>query len=134
MSTETVQVDWVDDHVFLLRDRNGFPIVMTQPNGANGSDLLTLSLIGCAAWDIITILQKQRQGLTQFAATADTQRDDEPPWRIRKIRIHYKFTGHNLKAEAIERAIALSETRYCSIFATLREAVDIQSDYEIIAG
>jgi putative redox protein len=134
MPTETVQVDWIADQVFLLRDRNKFPIVMAQPNGVNGSDLLLLSLIGCAAWDIMMIVQKQRQQVSHFEVSAESERDDEPPWRIRKIRIHYRFTGHNIKEESVRRAIELSETKYCSIFATLRDTVDIQSEYEIVPG
>jgi hypothetical protein len=57
-AVETVHVDWVEEHVFLLRGHFGFPIVMTQPNGANGADLLPLTLIGCAAWDVMDILKK----------------------------------------------------------------------------
>ena len=133
MSAETVRVDWIEDQVFLLRDRNGFPIVMTQPQGVNGADLLPLSLIGCAGWDVLAIAQKQRQQITRFEITADSERDPEPPWRIRKINIRYRISGHDIKAEAIERAIKLSETRYCSIYATLAIAVELHSDYEIIA-
>ena len=133
MSAETVRVDWIEDQVFLLRDRNGFPIVMTQPQGVNGADLLPLSLIGCAAWDVLAIAQKQRQRITRFEVTADSQRDPEPPWRIRTIKIQYRIQGHDIEAEAIERAIALSENKYCSIYATLAAAVNLQSEYEIIA-
>jgi putative redox protein len=49
MTSETVRVDWISDRLFLLRDRNDFPILMTQPQGVNGADLLPLSLIGCSA-------------------------------------------------------------------------------------
>ena len=132
MPTESVRVDWISEQLFLMRDRNSFPIVMTQPHGVNGADLLPLSLIGCAAWDIMSILQKQRQQVTGLQVSAESERDDEPPWRFRKIHIRYRFSGRNLKAEAIKRAIELSETKYCSIYATLRDTVEIQSDYEIV--
>ncbi len=105
---------------------------MAQPEGVNGADLLPLSLIGCSAWDIVSILQKQRQQVTRLQVVADSERDDEPPWRFRKIRILYRFAGRNLRPEHIKRAIELSETKYCSIYATLRECVDIQSHYEIV--
>ena len=132
MPTETVRADWIGDQVFLLKDRAGFPIVMTQPLGVNGADLLPLSLIGCSAWDIMDILRKQRQIVTQLQVTAESDRDDEPPWRFRRIRIHYRFVGRNLNPEKIRRAIALSETRYCSVYATLRDAVEIVGEYEIV--
>jgi putative redox protein len=134
MSTVTVRAEWVRDQVFLLRDRHDFPIVMTQPQGVTGADLLPLSLIGCAAWDIVAILQKQRQQLTGLHVTAESEQDPEPPWRFRRIHIVYRLTGHDLNAAQVRRAIELSETRYCSIYATLRAVVEITSDFEIVAG
>jgi putative redox protein len=95
-------------------------------------DLLPLSLIGCAARDIMTIVRKQHQHVTRLEVIADSERDTQPPWRFKKIHILYRFTGRNLRAESIKRAIELSETKYCSIYATLRDTVDIQSAYEII--
>lgn len=131
MPTETVQAEWVRDQVFLLRDRGGFPLVMTQPGGVNGADLLPLSLIGCVLWDIQSILEKQRQQVTALAATAVSERDDEPPWRFRRISIHYRIAGREISQEAVRRAVALSEGRYCSTFATLNRAVEIASDTSI---
>src|SRR5205085_1396396 len=116
MPIETVNVDWIQDQQFLMRDRSGFPIFMSQPLGANAADLLPLSLIGCAAWDIMAILQKQRQRVTKLHVDAQSDREDEPPWRFRRIRMVYQFTGHDLDATRIERAIALTETKYCSIY------------------
>ena len=132
MSSKTVSADWMRDQVFLLRDRNGFPIVMTQPQGVTGADLLPLSLIGCALWDIASILQKQRQPVTALQAFADSEQEDEPPWRFKKILIRYRFSGCNLNADLIRRAIELSESKYCSIYATLRAAVELTSKFEIV--
>ncbi len=129
--TETVQARWLHDQVFLLHDRAGYPIIMTQPGGVLGADLLPLSVIGCALWDIVAILQKQRQQVTAVQAAAESWRDDEPPWQFRKIHIHYIFSGPNLDSEQIQRAVRLSEDKYCSTFATLRAAVDLTSDFEI---
>ena len=105
---------------------------MTQPSGVNGADLLPLSLIGCAAWDVQTILVKQRQQITAFEASADSERDDDPPWRFRKIHVHYRIQGRHLNEERIKSAIELAESKYCSIYVTLRDAVALDSDYEII--
>lgn len=132
MPNQTVQADWVEDHLFLLRDRSGFPLVLDQPHGVNGSDLLPLSLIGCAAWDVVTILQKQRQQVTGLHITAEYEQDAEPPWRFRKITVRYKVTGRDLSDQAVERAIHLSETKYCSIYATLRSAVELVTEYELV--
>jgi len=132
MSTETVHAEWVRDEVFLLKDHFDFPLVMTQPQGVNGADLLPLSLIGCAGWDVIAILKKQRQQVTCLEVSAESQRDEAPPWRFRRILIHYRLRGRNLVTERVKRAIDLAETKYCSVYATLRGAVEIQSEFEIV--
>jgi putative redox protein len=132
MISETVRADWIEDQVFLLRDRFGFPVVMTRPQGVNGADLLPLSLIGCAAWDILSILHKQHQAIDGFEVLARSERDPDPPWRFRCIRITYRFRGPNLCAASIQRALKLTETKYCSTYATLRDAVEITSTYEIV--
>jgi len=132
MSTETVHAEWVRDEVFLLKDHFDFPLVMTQPQGVNGADLLPLSLIGCAGWDVIAILKKQRQQVTCLEVSAESQRDEAPPWRFRRILIHYRLRGRNLETERVKRAIDLAETKYCSVYATLRDAVEIQSEFEIV--
>ena len=132
MSTETVHAEWVRDEVFLLKDHFDFPLVMTQPQGVNGADLLPLSLIGCAGWDVIAILKKQRQQVTYLEVSAESQRDEAPPWRFRRILIHYRLRGRNLVTERVKRAIDLAETKYCSVYATLRDAVEIQSEFEIV--
>jgi putative redox protein len=132
MATETVQVQWVEDRVFLLQDRFGFPLVMTQPNGVNGADLLPLSLIGCAAWDVLAILQKQRQAVRSFQVTAASEREAEPPWRFTHIHTHYRLGGVNLSVAHVRRAIELSERKYCSIHATLGTAIKLTSDFEIL--
>jgi putative redox protein len=131
MPIETVRADWVEDNVFVLRDRAGYSLVMTQPHGVNGADLLPLSLIGCLAWDVMGIVRKQRQPVEKLAVTAESERDAEPPWRFRSILIRYHFTGRGLRAERLRQAVALSENKYCSIYATLREAVALRSEIEI---
>ena len=132
MVEETVRVDWMKDQLFLLRDHFGFPIVMTQPGGVSGADLLPLSIIGCVSWDIVAILLKQRQQLTGLEVAASSVREEEPPWRFKSIHIVYRIRGRALNSDGIQRAIQLSETKYCSTFATLRQALDLSSEFEIV--
>ena len=132
MLTETVNLDWVQDRQFLMRDRKDFQIVMDQPDGVNAADLLPLSLIGCSSYDVIAILEKQRQKVTDLAVSAESTRDPDPPWIFRKIHVHYKVTGDALDPGKVAKAITLAEEKYCGIFATLRQVVKITSDFEII--
>jgi hypothetical protein len=78
MPTETVHVDWIEDQRFLLRDRFDFPIIMAQPDGVSGSDLLPLSLIGCASWDVIAILQTTPAG-DRVTGNCRGEREDDLP-------------------------------------------------------
>lgn len=132
MLLETVNLDWIRERQFVMRDRNGFPIFMDQPNGVNASDLLPLSLAGCTSYDVITILEKQRQDVADLSVTAESTRDPEPPWVYRKIHVHYKVSGRGLQADKISRAIELAEQKYCGVYATLKDVVEITSDFEII--
>lgn len=128
-----VQADWISGSTLLLRDRNRYPIMMAQPHGVNGSDLLPLGLIGCAAWDVLHILRKQRQPIAGLRVTAESAQDSAAPWRFREIAIQYQFRGFALSAAKIRRAIEISQEKYCSVFVTLRDAVAISSDFEIAA-
>jgi putative redox protein len=131
MLLETVNLDWVRKRQFVMRDRNGFPILMDQPNGVNAADLLPLSLVGCTSYDVIAILEKQHQEVADFSVTAESTRDPDPPWAFRAIHIHYKLCGSQLSAEKVSRAIELAEEKYCGIYATLKDVVQITSDFEI---
>ena len=132
MAIETVTLDWVRERQFIMHDRTGFPIVMAHPNGVNASDLLPLSLIGCSSHDVVAILKKQRQQVKDLAVSAESTRDPDPPWTFRKIHVRYKVSGHGLDRDKVAKAIDLAEEKYCGVFATLRSAVEITSDFEIV--
>lgn len=132
MALETVSLDWVRERQFMLHDRNGFPVIMDHPNGVNASDLLPLSLIGCSSYDVVAILEKQRQEVRDLAVSAESTRDPDPPWTFRKIHVHYRVSGRGLNGEKVAKAIELAEEKYCGVFATLKNALEITSDFEIV--
>jgi putative redox protein len=134
MPTEKVTAEWVRDQVFILHDRHGFPILMAQPQGVVASDLLPLSLIGCSVYDVTSILRKQKQDIQHLEVEAFSEQDDDPPWCFRKIRVLYRVWGKDISLAAVERAIRLTEEKYCSVFATLKPALEIVSEYEILTG
>jgi putative redox protein len=131
MSREVVKAEWITGQFFWLYDRGGFSILMNQPKGVNASDLLPLSVIGCSAWDIISILQKQKQPVERFEVTAESQREEQAPWCYLSILITYHFWGAGLDRGKIQRAIDLTEEKYCSTFATIRKVVRLESAVEI---
>jgi putative redox protein len=133
MATETVHAEWLHEATFLLRDRSGFPILMAQPMGVNGSDLLPLSIIGCASWDIVSILHKQHQQLSSLQVTAESEREEQPPWRFLAVHVHYHLRGTDLDPRLVQKAITLAEDKYCSTFATLRQALELTSEFSILS-
>ena len=132
MASKIVSLHWTPEEQTVLADSDHYPVIMKKPDGVSGSDLLPMSLIGCSSYDVVRILEKQRQQLHALKITAESTQDDDPPWRFRSIHIHYQLIGKNLDSEKVGKAIKLSEENYCSVYATLRDVVEITHDFEIV--
>ena len=101
--------------------------------GAKPSDLLPVSLAVCTAYDVVVILQKQRQDLQGLEASISTVQDPDPPWAFRSIHTHFLLRG-TVDERRAARAVELAESKYCSIAATLRSVVQISHSVEIVSG
>lgn len=134
MAAKTVYLTWDPQEHFSLQDNDNHQIIMKKPKGVSPSDLLPMSLIGCASTDVVSILEKQKQQLHALKVTAEATQDDNPPWRFRKIHIHYQVTGTGIDLEKVRKAVLLSEENYCSVYATLRDAIEITHDVEVVEG
>ena len=110
----------------------GSKAVGGDDDGFRSMELILTGLIGCTAMDVISILQKKRQEVTGFRVKADAQQADEHPRVFTKIHIHYIIEGRDIDPRAVERAIELSETRYCPAQAMLSDVVDMELSYEIL--
>ena len=131
MASDTVQLNWTPEEQFILSDGEDFKIKMMYPGGVKPSDMMAMALIGCSSVDVVEILKKQRQDLQKLNVTAQSTQDDDPPWRFRKIHIHYQAVGQ-VDLEKLAKAIKISEEKYCSVYATLRDAIEITHDYEVV--
>jgi len=132
MATKNVFLNWDPEENFILKDNDDHRIVMKKPKGVSASDLLPMALIGCASHDVVEILTKQRQDLQQLRVSAEATQDDDPPWRFRNIHIHYQAVGKGIDPEKLRKAILLSEEKYCSVYATLKGAIEITHDSEVV--
>jgi putative redox protein len=132
MATKTVFLNWNPAENFILSDNDDHRIVMKKPKGVSASDLLPMALIGCASHDVVEILTKQRQDLQQLRVSAKADQDDDPPWSFRKIHIHYQAAGKDIDPDKLRKAILLSEEKYCSVYATLKDAIQITHDSEVV--
>ena len=98
--------------------------------GARPMELLAVALGACTAMDVLSILQKMRQPVEAFSVEVGGTRADQHPKRFTSLEVVYRLKG-DLDEAKVARAVELSETRYCSVAATLRPAVPITSRCEI---
>jgi putative redox protein len=99
-------------------------------NGATPMELLAVALGGCTAMDVVSILVKMRQPLESFSVEVSGERAEEHPKRFTSLEVVYRLKG-DLDERKVERAISLSEERYCSVEATLKPSVPITSRFVI---
>ncbi|MCJ7738640.1 MAG: OsmC family protein [Anaerolineae bacterium] len=134
---KTVQVTWVEKRQFIGTDSSKHSVVMSSHDDENGtgmipSQLLMVALGGCTSYDVVGILEKKRQKITGLNVSVTGEQDSEAPWAYRKIHVHYAVRGRQLKDKSVKDAIELSESKYCSVLATLQGVAEVTSDYEII--
>jgi len=89
--------------------------------------LVAIGLVGCTGMDVISILQKKRQEVTRFEVSAEIERADQHPKVFTKIVIEYKVAGKNIDRNAVERAVQLSEEKYCGARAMLQYTAEISN-------
>ena len=95
-------------------------------------ELLLVALGSCTATDVAGILAKKRQHVTSYIVEVSGVRRDEHPRSFTSMKVHHILTGRSLSPKAVAQAIELSDAKYCSVAATLRPAVEIQTTFEII--
>lgn len=96
-------------------------------------ELLLVALGGCTAVDVVSILQKKREDVKDYRVEVHGKRRDDHPRSFSRIEVHHIVTGRNISEKSVAQAIELSETKYCSVAATLRPTAEIFSTFEIIA-
>ena len=134
-----VQVKWVDGVMFVGEAGSGHAVVMDGPPdhggrnmGVRPMEMLLLGVGGCSSFDVIQILEKSRQQVTDCIAKVTAERVDAVPSVFSKIHLHFVVTGKNLKESAVERAVHLSADKYCSASIMLAKAVEISHTFEIV--
>ncbi|MDO8897108.1 MAG: OsmC family protein [Bacteroidales bacterium] len=133
-----VDVTWTGDMSFEA-DVNGFKIVIDadekvggQNKGPRPKPLTLASLGGCTAMDVISILKKMRIEPTWFNVEVDGELTEEHPKYYHKILVIYTFKGENLDIEKLEKAVSLSQERYCGVSELLRKGAEITNKIIIL--
>jgi putative redox protein len=129
-------VRYAENDFFIGTTASGHSQVLDIDHDRNSAatpvELLLIALGGCTGVDIVSVLKKKREKVTDYRVELSGDRRDEHPRNFTKIRMHHIVEGHNVSPAAVQRAIELSETKYCSVAATFRPTVTIESTFEII--
>ncbi len=129
---------WHQGLSFTGTAESGFTLPLGADPGVGGADdgfrpmeLMAISLAGCTAMDVISILNKKRQQVTAFEVGVHTERAAEHPHVFTRAVVTYRVTGRGLDEQAVRRSIELSATKYCPAQAMLGKAMPIDLLYEI---
>jgi putative redox protein len=133
------RVKWVEQASFLGESESNHAVLMDGPPTAGGRNLgprpmemLLLGTGGCTCFDVVSILKKSRQAISDCYVELDAQRAEADPKVFTKIHMHFVVTGKDIKLEAVEKAIKLSAEKYCSASIMLGQTAAITHDFEVI--
>ena len=133
------RVKWLDHMSFIGESDSGHSVVMDGSPEVGGRNLaarpmemVLLGMGGCTAFDVVMILQRARQPITDCVIELTAERADEVPKVFTKIHVHYIVKGKGLSEKQVEKAVTLSAEKYCSVSIMLGKTATITHDYEII--
>jgi len=134
------RIKWVEAATFLGESGSGHTVVMDGPPGGGGRDLgirpmelLLLGMGGCTAYDVVHILKKARQPVTDCVVELVAERAETEPKVFTRIHVHFVVTGNGVQDKQVERAVELSAGKYCSASIMLGKVAEITHDFEIQA-
>jgi len=132
---QTANVKWIGGQQFVAVSPSGHALAMDSDRQSNTGpgpmELLLMALGACTATDIVIILEKKRQKLQSLEVICSGERAVDPPQVWTKVEILFRLRG-NIEEGAAQRAIQLSEEKYCSVSATLKKSAELTWRYEIL--
>jgi putative redox protein len=138
MSKEVVTTKWLSNMAFET-EVTGHKIVLDAGEAVGGENrgprpkpLMLAALGGCTGMDVISILQKMRLEVESFNVVVEGETTEEHPKHFYKMHVIYEFTGKDLQLEKLQKAVELSEERYCGVSASYKKAMEITSEIRII--
>ena len=136
MAEMKAQVHYGENDFFIGISPGGHSSIM-ETNGERASaatpmELLLIAVGGCMASDVVDILRKKREKVTDYKVEVTGERREDFPRSFKSIKLHHILTGESLSDRAVKQAIELSDSKYCSVSATLRPTAEISVTYEIV--
>ncbi|MGC9386812.1 MAG: OsmC family protein [Hydrogenovibrio sp.] len=135
----TAKVTWQGGMAFEGTTQSGHSVLMDaapevggENKGARPMEMVLLGLGGCTSIDVMMMLQKSQQEVTDCQVEIASERSDTIPKVFTKIHVHFKVSGRDLNPKKVERAVNLSAEKYCSVSKMLEHSVEMRHDFEII--
>ena len=135
------RVKWVQDVTFIAESGSGHSVVMDGAPDAGGRnvgfrpmEMMLIGLGGCSAFDVVMILKRGREPITDCVVELEAQRATTDPKIFTAIELVYKVTGKNLDPNKVERAVSLSAEKYCSATKIMSATAKLTHRVEIIDG
>ncbi len=133
------RIKWIENVSFLGETGSGHAVLMDgAPEGGGRNlgprpmEMLLVGTGGCTAYDVVHILKKGRQPISDCVVEIDAERAEGDPKVFTKIHLHFVVKGKGLNPVQVERAISLSAEKYCSASIMLGKTADITHDFEIV--
>lgn len=120
---------------FVATSGSGHHLLVDDPTGntaAKPIELVAIALAGCTAFDVINILRKKRQQVTGYEVRCEADQAANPPQVFTNVRIHHTIRGE-VDPASVEDAIRLSEEKYCSVGAMVKQTAELHTSYEILS-
>jgi putative redox protein len=133
---EAAMIQYAGDDFFIGISPGGHALTLDtshdRASAPTPMELLLIALGSCTAVDVIGILKKKRQLVTDYKVEVRGERRKEHPRSFKRLEVRHIVTGRSVSPSSVAQAIELSETKYCSVAATLRPTAEIVSSFEII--
>jgi len=127
----TAELTWSEELVFNVTSAKVALVTDGKSTlGASPVQLLAIALAACMAMDVIDIIRKGRHSVTAFGCQFSGDRAPDQPRRLLAVRLHFTMTGV-VPSAAVERAIALSREKYCSVWHSMRQDIDLSTTFQI---
>jgi putative redox protein len=135
-SPYTATVQYVGDELFVATPPSGHAHLVDTKGDRRSAptpvEMLLVAVAGCTAADVISILLKKRQQVTDYRVVITGERKADHPRAFTAFDVNHIVHGHNISEKAVADAIALSDEKYCSVAATVRPTAKISTRYQIV--
>jgi putative redox protein len=135
MKDNKATIRYAGDDFFVATPPTGHSLTLDmngeRSSGASPLELLLVALGGCTAADVVSILRKKREIVTEYRVEVRGERREEYPKSFRRIEVRHILHGRGLSDKAVADAIQLSDEKYCGVSATVRPTAEIVTSYEI---